>query len=450
VTASSLNSYELPDRAALETRVREVYGLLTSRQSVDGKIDAGYQASVAASDKVYEEKALALSRMLLAPASTQLDNQRLLIVAEGVLQYVPFEALPVPDAEPSEGLPKPADVPDYTEQPLLVSRHEVVSLPSMSALIRLRRERQRVNSIPGLVAVLADPVYEADDPRMSQSEQRLLASAAPHEADGTAPVRLALRDFDGFNTTSSIPRLRRTLDEAQAIMSLVPSGRGMLATGFEASRETAISPRLGQYQIVHFAAHGLVNSEHPELSGIILSLVNKEGRQADGFLQLQDIYNLDLSAEVVVLSACNTGLGEDVKGEGLVGLTRAFLYAGSKSVVASLWKVDDAATAELMRHFYEAILKDGLPTAASLRVAKEAMRRQKRWRAPYYWAGFIIQGEYRQRIKTDYGHPTAGFIIAPIVFLGCIGLIGLYVLLRRRGSFITRGSNMKTSRFRKL
>lgn len=445
VTASSINSYELPSRAVLEERARELYGLLTSRQSVDGKIDAAYQARVAVSDEVYEEKALVLSRLLLGPVGPQLNGQRLLIVAEGVLHYIPFEALPVPDAESGEARPKREDVPDSKERPLLVSRHEIINLPSISALITLRRERSHINSAPGLVAVLADPVYETNDPRVSKAEH-LLASVAPREPEDAAPVRRALRDFDGFTGTAGIPRLRHTSDEADSIMSLAPSGQGMMVKGFEASRETAMSPRLGQYQIIHFATHGIVNSEHPELSGIVLSLVNKEGGQADGFLQLHDIYNLDLPAELVVLSACNTGLGENVKGEGLVGLTRVFLHAGSKSVVASLWKVDDEATAELMRHFYKEMVEGGLPPAAALRLAKEAVRRQKRWHAPYYWAGFVIQGEYRQRITTDYGHPARGLTVALAVFLICVGL---YVLSRLRGGSATGVGDVEIIRLRK-
>lgn len=431
VTADSLAGYELPGRAVIEASAREVYRLLTARQSADGKIDAAYQASVAAADDAYERKALELSRMLLAPAASQLGDRRLLIVAEGVLQYIPFDALPSPDSRPDAA------------GPLLVSQHEVVSLPSMSALISLRRARTRNEPAPGLAAVLADPVYETSDPRVPQVGNALLPRNPPRATEGSATTSPALRELGGFGATSGIPRLRRTSDEAEAIISLVPSGLGMAATGFEASRETAIGPLLGRYQIVHFAAHGLVNSEHPELSGIILSLVNEEGRQTDGFLQLHDIYKLELPAEVVVLSACNTGLGEDVAGEGLVGLTRAFLYAGSKSVVASLWKVDDAATAELMRRFYEAMLKDGLPPAAALRSAKESLRRQKRWQQPYYWAGFFVQGEYGQHIQTGRKHPAAYLVITLAVFIGCIILI---ILLRRRGNFTTGGGGAQTAR----
>jgi CHAT domain-containing protein len=162
-----------------------------------------------------------------------------------------------------------------------------------------------------------------------------------------------------------------------------------------ANRATALGPNLSQYQIIHFATHGLLNSQHPELSGVVLSLFDEEGRPQDGFLRLHDIYNLKLAADLVVLSACKTGLGKEIKGEGLVGLTRGFFYAGAPRVVASLWKVDDRATAELMKLFYQRMLRDGLRPAEALRKAQIDMLKQPRWAAPYYWAGFTLQGEWK-------------------------------------------------------
>ena len=190
-------------------------------------------------------------------------------------------------------------------------------------------------------------------------------------------------------------RLPFTRSEAEGILSMVPRGSGLQALDFQASRETALSRELGDYRIVHFATHGLLHSEHPELSGIVLSLVNEQGRPVDGFLRLNEIYNLNLSADLVVLSACQTALGKDVKGEGLIGLTRGFMYAGSPRVVASLWKVDDVATAEMMKIFYEKMLRGRLAPSAALRAAKLEMSRQKRWSSPYYWAAFELQGEWR-------------------------------------------------------
>ena len=158
---------------------------------------------------------------------------------------------------------------------------------------------------------------------------------------------------------------------------------------------TATDAELGQYRVIHFATHGLLNSQHPELSGIVLSLVDGQGRPQNGFLRLHEIYNLRLPAELVVLSACQTGLGKEIRGEGLVGLTRGFMYAGAPRLVTSLWQVDDKATSELMKLFYRGMLGRKLTAAAALRAAQVEMWRQKDWQSPYYWAAFALQGEWR-------------------------------------------------------
>ncbi|MBO0798264.1 MAG: CHAT domain-containing protein, partial [Blastocatellia bacterium] len=203
----------------------------------------------------------------------------------------------------------------------------------------------------------------------------------------------ATRDVMGEET--GISRLPFSKAEAEAILSVTPKSESLKALDFDASRATAMSNELSQYQIVHFATHGFVDKLHPELSGVVLSLVDREGRPQNGFLQLHDIYNLNLPAEMVVLSACQTGLGKSVRGEGLVGLTRGFMYAGAKRVVASLWNVQDSATAELMKRFYGAMLGErGMRPAAALREAQVEMWKQKRWRSPYYWAGFMLYGEW--------------------------------------------------------
>jgi CHAT domain-containing protein len=191
------------------------------------------------------------------------------------------------------------------------------------------------------------------------------------------------------------PRLPFSRREAEAIVAAAPRGESIKALDFEASRDTATSADLSNYAIVHFATHGLLNSNHPELSGIVLSLVDQNGKSQDGFLRLHEVYNLRLPAELVVLSACQTGLGKEVRGEGIVGLTRGFMYAGAARIVASLWKVNDAATAELMKRFYQRIFAKGLRPAAALREAQVEMWKDGRWRLPYYWAPFVIQGEWR-------------------------------------------------------
>jgi len=191
-----------------------------------------------------------------------------------------------------------------------------------------------------------------------------------------------------------LPRLLFSRREAMAIVSLVPAGEGFEALDFQASRETAMSTDLAQYRILHFATHGLLDNKHPELSGLVFSLVTPEGESRDGFLDLHDVYNLSLRADLVVLSACETALGKEVSGEGLLGLTRGFMHAGATRVIASLWKVDDAATADLMARFYKAMLQQGLRPAAALRQAQEELREQKRWSSPYYWGAFVLQGDW--------------------------------------------------------
>jgi CHAT domain-containing protein len=178
-------------------------------------------------------------------------------------------------------------------------------------------------------------------------------------------------------------------------MALVFEDQSLRALDFNASRERALSVELGQYRLLHFATHALVNSQHPELSGIVLSLVNEQGQSQDGFLRFHDLYNLRIKADLVVLSACQTALGKVIRGEGLVGLTRGFMYAGAARVVASLWNVNDLATAELMKRFYRGMLADGLRPAAALRAAQVSMWKEKQWQPPYYWAGFVLQGEWK-------------------------------------------------------
>ena len=183
--------------------------------------------------------------------------------------------------------------------------------------------------------------------------------------------------------------------EAESIAALAPPGQSMVALDFDASRALALGDRLSRYRAVHFATHGVIDAEHPALSGLALSMVDREGRPQEGFLHLHDIYNLRLNADLVVLSGCRTALGQEVRGEGLIGLTRGFLYAGAPRVVASLWRVEDQATAALMTRFYRGLWVEGLRPAAALRAAQLSLRQERRWRDPYYWAGFILEGDWK-------------------------------------------------------
>jgi len=284
--------------------------------------------------------------------------------------------------------------------PLIVD-HEIVNLPSASALALIRKEGAGRQTATKTLAALADPVFEADDPRLTAARKKassngLIASVRSAESapsPSTLPYELerSARSFhrDGFS------RLIFSHEEAEFITGLAPKGSTLKATGFEANRQLAASGELGQYRIVHFATHGLINSEHPELSGLVLSLMDENGKPQDGFLRMSEVFNLEMPADLVVLSACQTALGKEVKGEGLVGLTRGFMHAGAQRVVASLWQVDDLATAELMKRFYIGMLKENLRPAAALRAAQIETSRNPRWSSPYYWAGFVLQGEWK-------------------------------------------------------
>ena len=230
----------------------------------------------------------------------------------------------------------------------------------------------------------------------------------------------------------ALVRLAHASEEADAISNIAPWGTTLVAKGFDASRETAMSSDVGQYQIVHFATHGFLNSEHPELSGLVFTTTDRHGVKTNGLMPLHDIYSMELSAELTVLSACQTALGKEIRGEGLVGLAHGFMAAGSKSVVASLWKVDDRATAALMADFYEGMLQKGMTPAAALRSAKLKMIKGKQWGAPYYWAGFVLQGEYNNHIAVDrYSWLRRGLIALFLLILIAAALLIFHKRRRR-------------------
>jgi CHAT domain-containing protein/Tfp pilus assembly protein PilF len=389
VTPTTMSSYELPKRQEIEGEVRQVYNLLIARIR-----------RWAEADREYEHAAASLSEMLLGPVASQLGGKRLVIVADGALNYIPFGALPVPIGRKTSSEAQAGFKP-------VVVEHEVINLPSASVLAVLRRETMGRKSAPRLVAVLADPVFSSNDERVRASSftssptSKNTKGAESQQRTGSSPqlgeIELArsAQESGAARGGESLPRLKGTRQEADAILAFVAPQQSKKALDFAANLTTATSAELAQYRYVHFATHGLLDSQHPELSGVVLSLVDEHGERVDGFLRLHDIFNLNLPAELVVLSACETGLGKEIQGEGLVGLTRGFMYAGSPRVVVSLWNVGDVATAELMRRFYQGMLQGGLRPAAALRAAQVAMWNDATWHAPYFWAAFVLQGEWK-------------------------------------------------------
>lgn len=415
VTRHEVKTYQLAPRAEIERSAQRLYELLTVNQHLAQQTPGAAQADPDEIGKQRSAEITTLSALLLAPVASQLEKKRLLIIPDGALQYVPFQALQARSASSDALEPRP-----------LVFDHEIINQPSASALALVIKEAGDHTARSGSVAILADPVFEADDSRVKSGTG---SSSPAVTAASASEVTSALRDVGVEG--ASIPRLLSSREEADAIMSVVPWRTGLKAVDFQASRATVMGKDLGQYRIVHFATHALLNNDHPEMSGIVLSLVNESGQRQEGYLRLHDIYNLKLPVDLVVLSACQTGLGKDVKGEGLIGLTRGFMYAGASGVIASLWKVDDEATAALMKHFYHGLFDKGLTPAAALREAQLALRQQKRWQDPYYWAGFVIQGQYDHTVAL--GYRSKSWQVAGLVALGT-GLLAaiLFVLHRSR------------------
>jgi CHAT domain-containing protein len=388
VTPTTIDSEELPGRSEIETAARRVYYLLTARNQVRIEESADQRrARVAQADTEYSEAAAVLSQMLLGPVAEHLGKRRLAFVTQGALQLVPFGALPAPFTNSKS--PK-------NQKPLIVE-HEIVSLPSVSTLALLRRDVARRRPAPKALAVFADPVFTKDDERVRTIYNWVENKAGKHSSASPEilPMPGAVPEINESGFAKDLPRLFGTRWEAEQIISLVPEGEGMKALDFGASLETATSHELGQYRIIHFATHAVIDNEHPGLSAVVLSLVKEDGRSQEGFLRAHDIFNLTLPVELVVLSGCRTALGKDFKGEGLLGMTRAFMYAGAPRVMVSLWSVNDKASAELMTRFYKHMLGERLSPAAALRAAQVEMGKEKRWKSPYYWAPFLLQGDWK-------------------------------------------------------
>jgi CHAT domain-containing protein len=395
VTKDDFQTIQLPARSEIEKTARQFYDSLTARtRQIKFETATEREDRIFRADSNLQKFSGELSRMILSPAAPYLSNKRLLVVTDGALQYIPFAALNISSFE--DGNRKPQIANRKSADRFLVETNEIVNLPSASALSILRRETRERPLAPKTLAILADPIFDKEDERFKTLAGKN-KSKPENKTDFVAVAKNRTRGADDEFITRDgleLPRLPFTRREAEMISSFVPAGQKEKLLDFEANRRAAMSSGLSDYRYVHFATHGFINNENPELSGIVLSLFDETGKDQDGFLRVGDIYNLKLPAELVVLSGCKTGLGKEIKGEGLVGMTRGFMYAGAKRVAVSLWNVNDEATAELMAQFYCEML-DGkkLSPAAALREAQIKMIKDNRWQNPHFWASFILQGE---------------------------------------------------------
>ncbi len=387
VTKERLISVELPPRAEIEAAARQLYKGVTARaERRDFETDEAQRRRIRKADASYPRAAAELSRLLLAPIAGLLNDQRLVVVGDEILQSIPFAILTRPG--PS-GSPEP-----------LIARHEIVGAPSASVLASLRTRRAERAPAARTLTILADPVFDAGDPRLTHSrstDSRAMEALSPEAIPDHGKLRDALRS-SGL-AAEALARLPATGEEARRISRRLSAGEAFVALGLEATRELALAGGLVSSRILHFASHAMMASDFPELSGIVLTQFDAEGRPVNGFLTAADIRRLELSADLVVLSACRTALGKDVRGEGSLGLHRGFMAAGTPAVLASVWSLQDRATAELMDRFYQGLLEEGLGPAAALRRAQLSL-----WREgyePYYWGGFVLQGDWRAMAIRD-------------------------------------------------
>lgn len=366
VTRDRIAPYDLPPAKHIEKLVKSFIGSLVPPEPRKDETVSEYQERIGRGRQTSRD-AQELSRFLVGQLSLP-SGKRVLVVADGILQHLPFAALPL-SGKSGAG-------------PALVAAHEIVVLPSASALAALRKKVEQRSSPASRAVVFADPVFTWNSPG---------AGNAPKVTTRSRVLYRASIDVHGTPYIDDLPGSRQ---EALTIEKILGKENVHLALKYNASRQSVLNEQLSGYRYIHFTTHGLLDAQHPEMSGLILSLFDSQGRPQDGYLRIGDIYNLKLSADLVVLSSCESAMGKDLQSEGIIGLPRAFLYAGAKSVIATLWKVDDDATAALMEIFYGRI-KHGDPPSIALRRAQLGMVKNPRYSAPRYWAAFVLQGDYQ-------------------------------------------------------
>ena len=330
----------------------------------------------------------ALYKVVLGPAAGLLGEKRLMIVADGALNYIPFEVLL-----------KTADAGDFSSLGYLVKSNEVIYAPSASVVGAIKQQRGKPTG--RAILVVADPVFNSNDAR---AQKRTGTPASDAEVRGLG-IQGALSDVAGSTQAPApnaameglpLARLNGTRLEADQISKLAKASGGTADVwlDLEANEDNLGARDISKYRIIHVATHGLLNAERPQFTGVVLSLVGNKTH--DGFVRTDEVFNLRLGSPLVMLSACETGLGKQKRGEGVMGLTRAFMYAGAPTVGVSLWSVADKSTADLMTDFYKRLLSTGEGTTSSnaLRGAQLAMISGKKYSAPFYWAPFVLVGDW--------------------------------------------------------
>ncbi|MBD2197971.1 MULTISPECIES: CHAT domain-containing tetratricopeptide repeat protein [Calothrix] len=410
VSSNSLDTYELPKQQDIEKSAINLFCLISDNRYKPPSATDKENPCANLKTQQINIAAQELTQLILSPVKDKLGKKRLVIVADGALQYIPFAALADLNAPQSSTTPKPAtetpkdndcsnrsifrpcysiEQQNWNYQPLLAN-HEIVSLPSASSIAFQRQQLANRQPASKALAILADPVYSVDDPRLKATSTKSDKFQSNLELE---LERSALERSARSLNRNGWQRLVNTATEAKEILKLIPTESSLEALNFDANYNWATSKALNQFRILHFATHGFVNQDQPALSGIVLSLVNQQGKAISGYLRLADLFNQDYPAELIVLSACETGLGKNINGEGLVGLTRGLMYAGAARVAVSLWQVSDEGTSILMQEFYKQMLQQNKKPAEALRAAQ--LKLWQEGRSPYEWAAFTLQGEWR-------------------------------------------------------
>ena len=351
---------------------------------------------------LYTRHAHQLYQDLIAPVRDQLVRKHLIVVPDGVLNYVPFEALLTQEAR--------QNIRDYRSLPYFVEDH-AVSYAYSATLLAQERPRKREESGSSADSLKLNITHPC---KRGEPERDLLAFAPVFAEGMPSSIRKTLAALDTtWDIGSGTGALPASREEVQGIRGLFLSQYGFIRTLLErflpsrslvllerkASEEKLKAAEAALYRYLHVATHGFVNEASPALSQLLLMPEDEDPALGqDGILHLAEVYTLCLNADLVALSACDTGLGQLARGEGVIGLTRGFLYAGAKSVLVSLWKVDDVQTRDLMVAFYGEMLKEA-GNAEALQAAKmKLIQGQAKYAKPYYWAAFIlVDGEIIQK-----------------------------------------------------
>jgi CHAT domain-containing protein len=393
VSKSGASLVKLPPRPTIEKLATDLRAQLIPSKlqrrivGIDvAEADRGIGISASAPEEAagFVTAANAVYKAVIEPAGAAIADKRLLIVADGALNYVPFEVLL-----------KTADAGDFSSLGYLVKTNEVVYSPSASVVGAIKQ--QRAKSTSRSMLIIADPVFNSNDARA----RRATPSTTDAEVRGIG-IQSALADVAGDTAAPPtkmeglpLARLAGTRLEADQISKLAKTSGGETDVwlDLDANEDNLTSRDISKYRIIHVATHGLLNAERPQFTGVVLSLVGNKTH--DGFLRTDEVFNLRLGGPLVVLSACETGLGKEKRGEGVMGLTRAFMYAGAPTVGVSLWSVADKSTAELMTDFYRRLLSANEGSSAgALRGAQLAMISGKKYSAPFYWAPFVLVGDW--------------------------------------------------------